>query len=366
MISWISFFSIDKKQISKLMITDLNPNDLSRPNGHFFGFPYPLEASKIVFFPVPWDVTTSYHSGAAKGPEAILQASLQVEWHDFQIKNAWQIGHGTIPINLEIFHKNQALRVLAERIINHQVKGGTLADNEIKTDLYEVNQGTQQLNQWVYEQCRNLLQENKLIGLIGGDHSVPLGLMQALANQYDSYGILHIDAHSDLRNAFEGFQDSHASIMYNARKIENITHFVAVGIRDLCEEELNIIDTDSRFTLFDDWHLKSNKYQGTTWAQQCQKIIKNLPQNVYISFDIDGLDPQFCPHTGTPVPGGLDFNQSIYLIETLVKSGRNIISFDLCEVAPGNDEWDGNVGARLLYKLANLMYASWHPEQLLK
>ena len=113
--------------------------------------------------------------------------------------------------------------------------------------------------------------------------------------------------------------------------------------------------------MFDDWQLKDNTYSGMNWATQCEKIIATLPEAVYISFDIDGLTPEFCPHTGTPVPGGLDFNQAIYLIQTLVKAGKTIIGFDLCEVAPGESgEWDGNVGARLLYKLSNLMYLS-HP-----
>jgi agmatinase len=122
---------------------------------------------------------------------------------------------------------------------------------------------------------------------------------------------------------------------------------------------MNLIESDHRLVLFDDWQLKNNVYEGMTWQKQCQTIISNLSENVYISFDVDGLNQIFCPHTGTPVPGGLDFNQAIYLVQTLVKSGKKIIGFDLCEVSPGeSDQWDGNIGARLLYKLANLMYLS--------
>jgi len=134
---------------------------------------------------------------------------------------------------------------------------------------------------------------------------------------------------------------------------------VQVGIRDLCEGEVERIKSDRRIIMFDDWQLKDNAYSGMNWATQCEKIIATLPELVYISFDIDGLAPEFCPNTGTPVPGGLDFNQAIYLLQKLVKAGKTIIGFDLCEVAPGDrGEWDGNVGARLLYKLANLMYLS--------
>lgn len=342
------------------MVLSFNPNDLARTNGNFLGLPYTLETAKIIFLPIPWDVTTSYRPGAAKGAAAILQASLQLECYDFHLENAWEIGHFFRPIDGEIIQKNQEIRTIAETIIDYQTQGGTAQDQEIQSYLAQVNQASLELNQWVYQQSKQLLTQDKLIGLVGGDHSVPLGLMQALSEQYNPYAILHIDAHADLRNAYEGFQYSHASIMYNAQKIPNISHFVQVGIRDICEEELNLIKADSRFILFDDWQLKENQYQGLSWAQQCRQIIDTLPQEVYLSFDIDGLSPEFCPNTGTPVAGGLSFNQSIYLIETLVKMGKKIIAFDLCEVAPGQDEWDGNVGARLLYKLSNLMYLSQH------
>ena len=117
-----------------------------------------------------------------------------------------------------------------------------------------------------------------------------------------------------------------------------------------------LVKSDRRIVMFDDWQLQVNAFNGVTWADQCQKIIAQLPEKVYISFDIDGLNPVYCPHTGTPVPGGLEFNQAIYLIRSLVRAGKTIIGFDLCEVAPGEvrDEWDGNVGARILYKLSCL------------
>lgn len=337
----------------------INPNDIARDNGNFLGLPYTLETTKIVFFPVPWDVTTSYQPGSSQGPSSILQASLQLECYDFHVKKAWEIGHFFLPINSKILERNNHYRKIAEEVIDYQTQGGSAQDPQIKAQLNQVNQASEELNQWVYSQTQQLLQQNKLIGLVGGDHSVSLGLMQALSEKYSSYGILHIDAHGDLRNAYEGFTYSHASIMYNAQKINKISHFIQVGIRDICEEELKLIQTDKRFVLFDDWQLKNNQYQGITWAKQCEEIIQHLPNKVYISFDIDGLSPEFCPHTGTPVPGGLSFNQSIYLIEKLVQSGRQIIGFDLCEVAPGHNEWDGNVAARLLYKLANFMFASF-------
>jgi agmatinase len=202
------------------------------------------------------------------------------------------------------------------------------------------------------------MDQNKIVALLGGDHSTPLGLMQALAEKHSSFGILHIDAHADLREAYEGFEYSHASIMFNAIKIPQITHLVQVGIRDYCEAELRLIKSDNRISAFFDRDIKHRQFEGTTWASICDQIIDVLPKKVYLSFDIDGLDPKLCPNTGTPVPGGLELEQSIYLVEKLVYSGRTIIGFDLNEVAPGKDEWDANVGARLLYRLANMCLVS--------
>ncbi len=335
---------------------NFNPNEITIPNGCFFGFPYSVEEAEIVLLPVPWDVTTSYRDGAANGPQAILDASLQLDWYDFDIPQAWQTKCGTIPINSEIQDRNNTTRAIAKEIIEYLETGGNVNDDAIAKQLVTVNQASATLNHWVYTQALELLEQGKLVGVVGGDHSVPLGLMQALAQKHETYGILQIDAHADLRQAYEGFTYSHASIMNNALSIPQISRLVQVGIRDVCEAEIAMVNSDSRIVMFDDWKLKANTYEGITWAAQCDKIISNLPDKVYISFDIDGLNPSYCPHTGTPVPGGLEFNEAIYLLRSLVKTGKTIIGFDLCEVAPGEvgDEWDGNVGARILYKLACL------------
>jgi agmatinase len=98
--------------------------------------------------------------------------------------------------------------------------------------------------------------------------------------------------------------------------------------------------------------LKRNSFEGKTWKRQCEEIIATLPQNIYISFDIDGLSPDLCPNTGTPVPGGFSFREMDYLLNMLATSNRRIIGFDLCEVSPGKEsDWDANVGARVLFKL---------------
>ena len=194
----------------------------------------------------------------------------------------------------------------------------------------------------------------KVPAVLGGDHSTPLGLMQAVAEQEGDFGILQIDAHADLRNAYEGFTYSHASIMFNALKIPQLKKLVQVGIRDICQAEAVMAEKNERIRIFYDSDLKTAAFEGKSWKEQVKEIVEELPEKVYVSFDIDGLDPKLCSATGTPVPGGFEFEEAMYLIKSVVESGRKIVAFDLCEVGPGEDEWNGNVGARVLYRMANL------------
>jgi agmatinase len=221
-----------------------------------------------------------------------------------------------------------------------------------------INNACRYLNDWVYETSSELLLKGKKVGITGGEHSVPLGYLKALSEQYDNFGILHLDAHADLREGYEGLEFSHASIMYNALQLPQIKRLVQVGIRDVSPDEMRYAHEQAqRVVQFSDRTLQNALLEGETWAAQCLKIVGALPEKVYISFDIDALDPSLCPHTGTPVAGGLSFAQVRYLLEALRRSGKQIIGFDLCEVAPNphdsNDEWDGNVGARILYMLSN-------------
>jgi agmatinase len=131
---------------------------------------------------------------------------------------------------------------------------------------------------------------------------------------------------------------------------------VQVGIRDICQEEVDVINNSSgRVVTFFDAHIKRRQFAGETWKQICQDIIGKLPQKVYISFDIDGLDPKLCPSTGTPVPGGFELEQINYLFVLLKESGKQIIGFDLNEVAPGENDMDALVGARVLFKMCGLL-----------
>lgn len=332
-------------------MTNFNPNEIGMANGNYFALPYKLEESEIALVSVPWDVTTSYRAGTHKGPQAIIDASVQVDLFDALVPNAWEITIGTVPQEDSILKNNRKYRKVAEKIIG-QLEGG--AQTSSLTDQLEiVNKASVELNDWVYNSCREQIQAGRYVGLIGGDHSVPLGNMRAVADNYDEFGILHIDAHADLRVAYEGFTYSHASIMYNAlQEISQVSQLTQVGVRDFCQEESDIINNDPRIRCFTDIELKRNNFEGKSWKKQCEEIVASLPLNVYVSLDIDGLSPELCPNTGTPVPGGISFREIDYLLYTLASSNKKMVGFDLCEVSPGMDgDWDANVGARVLYKM---------------
>jgi agmatinase len=341
------------------MLADFDPNGLGLNNGNFIGLPFKQETAQFIFFPVPWDVTVSYADGTARGPENILQASAQLDLMHHLGPEEWKKGLFFQPPNTYWYQRNQELRPLAKQYIDFLESGGQVAENKkMQRILEEVNYSSQNLNNWVENQTKALLEQNKYVGLIGGEHSSPLGFLRALSKRVETFGILQIDAHMDLRQAYEGFTYSHASIFYNALAIPNVTKLVQVGIRDYCAAEAELASQDDRIEVFYDHALKRKSFQGLSWLQQCEAIIQKLPQEVYISFDIDGLSPALCPNTGTPVPGGLEYAQANFLLECLINSGRRIIGFDLCEVGGPPNEWDGNVGARIAYDLAVAMLVS--------
>src|SRR5690606_3720013 len=228
-------------------------------------------------------------------------------------------------------------------------------DRELQADLDAINAASAQLKREVKERVLSWQQKGKKVILLGGDHSTPLGYYEALGTAYANFGILHFDAHMDLREAYEGFTYSHASIMYNATRLPQVSKLVQVGIRDFCEQELKEVQSSEDIKVFTDADLKKGQFEGKTWQEQVDRIIGVLPQYVAVSFDIDVLQEWYCPNTGTPVPGGLSYEQAVYALNRLAASEKKIIGIDLVEVAPGEDEWDGNVGARLLFHLCGVL-----------
>ncbi|MBI1316955.1 agmatinase [bacterium] len=330
---------------------DFDPNGLAVSDG-LFGLPIAPEQSKLVIVPVPWAATVSYREGAAESIPSLVQASWQVDLYDPIYPSGWKNGIALLPVDGELEAKGIKARQQALKHLERLSSGKKPAESLEKT-----NKACQFMVDRVYELCATELDRGKKVGLLGGDHSTPLGLIRALAERHEHFGILQIDAHFDLRKAFEGFVYSHASIMHNALELPQVHKLVQVGIRDYCDEELEKVRTEGdRIRAWYDRDLRQKMFEGAQFSSLVDAIVRDLPDKVYVSFDIDGLDPSLCPRTGTPVPGGLQWNEALYLLEAVHQSGRTLIGFDLNEVvAQTGEDWDAMVGARLLYRLSNLL-----------
>jgi len=345
-------------------MTDLSkfdPNSVSNPHNNIFGLPFNEDEARLVILPVPWEVTVSYGAGTARAPEHVFSASLQVDLYDPDVPEGWKQGFFMKGIDRKVLLKSDYLRKEAELFIDYISKGDAVEANQFMTKtLKDVNEGSIFLNKWVYDQTKSLLDRNKLVGILGGDHSVPLGFMKAIAEKHGSFGVLQIDAHCDLRKCYMGFVYSHASIMYNAlEEIPEIQRLIQIGVRDYSEAEWQyIFNSNYRVITYFDRELKERLHEGQTWKYIADEIIEKLPEKVYISFDVDGLDPKLCPNTGTPVLGGMESEQIFYIFNKLNKAGKKIIGFDLNETGVGENDWDSNVSSRILFKLCNLLIAS--------
>ncbi|MBL8858625.1 MAG: agmatinase family protein [Planctomycetes bacterium] len=336
--------------------TTFDPDAAAPADAGLFGLPADPENAVVHVVPVPFDATTSYRKGTARGPEAILRASLQVDLFDVMTGTPWSKGICMLDPNAKIAKLNAKATKKADRIIE---LGGRIGKNkELAKDLALVNAIGAEVNAIVREQVDRILDAGKLPCVVGGDHSTPFGGIQACSERFPNFGILHFDAHADLREAYEGFEWSHASIMHNVvTKLPKVSKLVQVGIRDLGEREHALIASPKGkiHTLFDvDWGRA--KADGTNLRHMVRKTIQQLPDHVWVSFDVDGLDPTLCPNTGTPVPGGLSWHDAMLWLEELSRSSRRVVGLDLNEVSPGDapddvDSWDAIVGARLLYRL---------------
>ena len=334
-------------------IAQFDPSQPGLADATIYGLPFTAEESEIVIVPVPWEVTVSYGAGASEGPEAILEASYQVDLLHQEFPDLWKLGIYFDEAPAHWAENSKKYKEKVQPIIEVLENGEAVEDHPaLQADLVAINEVCHQLHQEVEQRVSDWIAKGKRVILLGGDHSTPLGYYRAVANNHDSFGILHLDAHMDLRNAYEGFEYSHASIMYNALKLPQVEKIVQVGIRDFCEQEVAVVKaSENRVLVHTDSDLKQDEFEGMTWKEKCNQIIASLPNKVVVSFDIDALLPWYCPNTGTPVPGGLSYEQVCYLLNQLAASSKEIIGMDLVEVAPGEDDWDGNVGARVLFHM---------------
>lgn len=339
-----------------MILPDFDPNAPAAHDAGIFGLPFTEEDAAIIIIPVNWELTVSYGAGTFAGPDAIKQASMQVDLYHHDFPDLWKKGiwMDEFPKHFKALHAG--LRKDARSIIEALEEGVEVQEKQKYREMYDrIRRANEDVRTWLANRIEWWKQRGKIVGVVGGDHSIPLGFHHYLSGKTE-YGVLHIDAHLDLREAYEGFKYSHASIFYNALQYPGISKLVSVGIRDYCEEEfLRVNEQPHRIKVFYDRDMRRRMFEGETWKSIVYDIINQLPENVYVSVDIDGLDPKLCPNTGTPVPGGLQYEELMYLLNGLVEKGKKIVGFDLCEVAPGSEnQWDGNVGARVLYQLCGL------------
>jgi agmatinase len=351
-----------------------DPSAAAGADSGLFGLPHGPDEAAVHVLPAPFDATASYRKGAWKGPAAILRASRQVDLFDLEHGRPYEAGIWMAPdAGGEVEALNRRATALADAVI---AAGGEVAgDARLEADLAQVNSLGARLNELVRARTLEVYGRGALPALVGGDHSTPFGAIQAAAERHRGLGLLHFDAHADLRVAYEGFAWSHASIMDNVlRHVDGVARIVQVGVRDLCEEERDAIDgSRGRVRALYDRDWQRAKLERADLRALVRERLAELPREVWISFDVDGLDPTLCPHTGTPVPGGLLWGETMLWLSELVASGRRVVGLDLNEVNPGpewdpatarDDAWDAIVGARLLYRLIATALATRHGSDL--
>jgi agmatinase len=260
------------------------------------------ERAKVVLLPVPYDGTSTFIKGADKAPQAIIDASDSIELYDIEEDTSVYV-HGI----------HTAKPVLE-------------------------NASPEKMTQAVYERVKTCLNDGKLVGLLGGEHSVSLGAIKAVAEKYPDLTVLQLDAHADLRDCYQNSPYNHACVM---RRTQEFAKVVQVGIRNVCEEEKQFIIPENIFY--------AHKIRcDDAWMQ---KAIDRLGENVYLSIDLDVFDPSVLPSTGTPLPGGMTWWQVLDFISEVNKQ-RNIVGFDVVVLCPNPADKSSDVLAAVLtYKI---------------
>ncbi len=307
--------------------------------GGLFGLPHAVRDAAVAVLPVPFEATTSFGRGTAGAPAAILEASWQVDLSDPETGEPWRAGIALDDPAPWIADLAEAALADAER--------ARRGDDEARA---RVDAAGERVADHVEAWTADVLDQGRIPAILGGDHSVPLGALRAAVRRHPGLGVLHVDAHADLRDTYEGFVHSHASVFFNALKLDDLGPVVQVGLRDLGVAERALAAADPRVHQVHDAEIAQALHRGVPFAVLAAEMVAPLPERVWVSFDVDGLDPSLCPGTGTPVPGGLSWREAMTLLRALGTSGRRIVGFDVVEAGTG--PWDANVAARLLYKLA--------------
>jgi len=324
---------------------DFDPDRTAAPDdGALFGLPFSPDDAAVVVIPVPFEASAEGEGGAADAPAAVLRASHQVALHDPLLSDHWRHGIAMAPVDPSFATLRREATAHAAPLRSAR---GTVAPPDAQLRLDAIGE---EVNQRVHDATVRVLERGAIAGVLGGSQSVAFGAIQALAQRDPGFGILHIDAHADLRDAHQGDTWSPASAMYNiCERIDGVAHVVQLGVRDVSPAEAHYIEVSDKVTTYTDHELGWEMASGEPWMRIAARALRALPERVWVSFDVDGLDPSLCPATPSPVPGGLAWRETQLLLQLLAQDHR-IVGFDLCEV--GAAPYDANIGARLLYRLA--------------
>lgn len=336
--------------------------------GDYFGVPCTPEQARLVLVSVPWDVTAPTEAMLSYAPDAIIEVSERMDPYDPISPDEWKKGFATDDVDYTLQERSQQLRADVERLRAHTSKGGSglggimapLTDDYYARRQRRVEEGCRDMVAAVREVSRRWLRRDKVVGLVGGDHSTPQGLIEALAEREEGLGILHMDARCRLKARYEGFEHSCESLMYNVLKgVGGVGRVVQVAQRDFSATEHRVARESERIVLYDTDRIASMRYDGASWRQVCDTIVAELPQAVYVDFDVSALSIENCPHSPWAAPGGMRFDEALYMINRVVESGRRIVGFDVVGVVPRVDDYvDAQVAARMLYRLCGMALRS--------
>lgn len=321
--------------------------------GYYFRDAVSTDNADIVLVSVPWAVTSANGGGAAYAPDAIIDASTTVGLYDIIHDISIEGRVATAEVNYDIQESSQHLGSDAAKVVEHIEDGGSLSGDYFTRKISRINDGFRLMNSSVCAQVWHFASKGKTVGVIGGDHAVSFGAVKALSELHKGLGVMIFDAHCDIRPSGNVFDYSHRSVVRNIlEEIPQLEKLVCCGVRDLSAADLSALSSEPRLSVCYAERMATMHHQGTTWQEVCKQAIHDLPQKVYISFDIDALALECCPTTKSPVAGGFQFNDAVAIITAIVESGREIVGFDITEIVPnGEQSIDATVGARLLVKL---------------
>lgn len=273
-----------------------------------------LETSKIVLIPVPYDGTSTWQKGADKGPEAFLEASENMELYDIETDS-------------EVYKNGIYL-------------GAPVTWNATPEAMADA----------VHQETKKYIKKNKFVTIIGGEHSISVGTIRAFNEVYQNLTVLHIDAHADLRQSYEGSTCNHACALYEASQNTNL---IQVGIRSMDEQEKSVMDFDKTYFA----------HEMTTDDSWMDSAIDQMTDNVFITFDLDAFDPSILPSTGTPEPGGLFWYETLEFLKEVFKE-KNVVGFDIVELCPnGNEKSSDFLAAKLYYKMLSYKFKNEDEEE---